>query len=820
METFLQDLRHSLRLLGQARTFTLAAVLALALGIGLNTAIFSVVNAVLLKPTPFPQSERLVFFTTTDSDGTDNSASPAKFAHWREQTAALEHAAAFSSRVLNWTGQAFPEQLRCAPVSVDYFRLFGAQFLRGRTFTAEEDQPNGPHVAVIRESLWRRRFAAQDSAVGQTIELGNEPHTIIGIVADSFDVSDIDSQPEVWLPFQLNLQSGDQGHYFNSAARLKPGVSVAQASAAMASSLPGFKSKYPGALGPNQSFGVESLPEALVSNVRPTLFVLLAAVGLVLLIACANVANLLLARAIARRRELALRAALGASRGRLIRQLLTESLLLSSAGAALGLLLGTYGMKALLLVNTAGLPRVGENGALVGLDARVLVFTIGLALFTALLFGLLPAFQISRVDLTATLKEGGSRSGSGFRQNKSRMVLVVSEVALAVVLVIGAALLIRTSLALQSVEPGFTTENVLTMRMSIAGKQYSTAAAVERLAQSGRERLLALPGVVAATAACCIPLEGGYGLPFRVLGRPVQDRPFHGGGNWLTSSPGYFDTFQIPVVKGRVFDDRDTGRSQPVVVINEAMAREFWADKDPLLDRILIGKGIMPALETEQPRQIIGVVRDVRDGGLNRTPRPTMYVPNGQIPDALQALNGIISPLRWVIRTQGDPGPLIAPMQEQLRQASGLPVTDVRTMSQVVSRSTARDRFRMALMSIFGFVALLLAAIGVYGLMAYAVQQRTQEIGIRMALGASTGTVRSMTLSQGMRLALAGVALGTAAAWALARFLESFLYGVKPNDPLVFIVTPVVLAATAFLAVLLPALRATRIDPLQALRHE
>ena len=820
METFLQDLRHSLRLLGQARTFTLAAVLALALGIGLNTAIFSVINAVLLKPTPFPQSDRLVFFVTTSPDGSGNGASPAKFAYWRQQTAVIEDAAAFSDGVLNWTGQAFPEQLRSAQVSVGYFRLFGAQILRGRTFSAEEDQPKGPHVAVIRESLWRRRFSSQDGAVGQTIELGNEPHLIIGIVADSFDVSDIGNQPEVWVPFQLNLQSGDQGHYFNSAARLKPGISLSQANAAMAASFSGFTGLYPQALGPNEGFGVESLPESLVSNVRPTLLVLLAAVGLVLLIACANVANLLLARAIARRRELALRAALGASRGRLIRQLLTESLLLSSAGAALGLLLGTYGMKALLLVNTAGLPRVGEDGALVGLDARVLLFTIGLALFTALLFGLLPAFQISRVDLTATLKEGGSRSGSGFRQNKSRLVLVVSEIALAVVLVIGAALLIRTSVALQSVEPGFTTENVLTMRMSIAGKQYSTAAAVERLARSGRERLLSLPGVLSATATCCIPLEGGYGLPFRVLGRPIRDRPFHGGGSWLTSSPGYFDTFRIPVVKGRVFDDRDTGRSQPGVVINEAMAKEFWADKDPLQDRILIGKGVMPALETEQPRQIIGVVRDVRDGGLNRTPRATMYVPNGQIPDALQALNASISPLRWVIRTQGDPGPLIAPMQEQLRQASGLPVTDVRTMSQVVSRSTARDRFRMALMSIFGFVALLLAAIGVYGLMAYAVQQRTQEIGIRMALGAPIGTVRSMILSQGMRLALAGVALGTASAWALARFLESFLYGVKPNDPLVFIVTPVVLAATAFLAVLLPALRATRIDPLEALRHE
>jgi len=820
METFLQDLRHSLRLLAQARAFTLAAVLALALGIGLNTAIFSVVNAVLLKPTPFPQSDRLVFFTTASPDGTDNSASPAKFAYWCQQSAAIEDAAAFSDGVLNWTGQAFPEQLRSAQVSVDYFRLFGAQVLRGRTFTAEEDQPKGPHVAVIRESLWRRRFSSQDATLGQSIELGNEPHLIVGIIADSFDATDIGDQPEVWVPFQLNLQSGDQGHYFSAAARLKPGVSVAQANAALAASTPAYKATYPDAIDANNSFGVESLAESLVSNVRPTLLVLLAAVGLVLLIACANVANLLLARAIARRRELAIRAALGAARGRLIRQLLTESLLLSSAGAALGLLLGTYGMRALLLVNTAGLPRVGENGALVNLDARVLLFTVGLALFTALLFGLLPAFQISRVDLTATLKEGGSRSGSGFHQNKSRMILVVSEIAIAVVLVIGAALLIRTSLALQSVEPGFTTKNVLTMRMSLAGKQYNTAAAIERLARSGRERLLALPGVLAATATCCIPLEGGYGLPFFIVGRPTEKSPFHGGGRWLTIAPGYFDTFQIPVVKGRVFDDRDSGTAQQVVVINETMAKRFWPGKDPLQDRLLIGKGVMPALSTEQPRQIIGVVRDVRDGGLNQDPRPTMYVPNGQVPDALQALNVSISPLRWAIRTQGDPGPLIAPMQEQLRQASGLPVSDVRTMSQVVSRSTARDRFRMALMSIFGFVALLLAAIGVYGLMAYSVQQRTQEIGIRMALGAPIGAVRSMVLSQGMRLALAGVVIGTASAWALARFLESFLFGVKPNDPLVFILTPVVLAATAFLAVLFPALRATRIDPLEALRHE
>jgi len=400
------------------------------------------------------------------------------------------------------------------------------------------------------------------------------------------------------------------------------------------------------------------------------------------------------------------------------------------------------------------------------------------------------------------------------------MILVVSEIAIAVVLVIGAALLIRTSLALQSVDPGFTTKNVLTMRMSLAGKQYNTAAATERLARSGRERLLALPGVLSATATCCIPLEGGYGLPFLIVGRPTEKGPFHGGGRWLTMGPGYFDTFQIPVVKGRVFDDRDSGTAQQVVVINETMAKRFWPGKDPLQDRLLIGKGVMPQLSTEQPRQIIGVVRDVRDGGLNQDPRPTMYVPNGQVPDALQALNVSISPLRWAIRTQGDPGPLIAPMQEQLRQASGLPLSDVRTMSQVVSRSTARDRFRMALMSIFGFVALLLAAIGVYGLMAYAVQQRTQEIGIRMALGAPISAVRSMVLSQGMRLALAGVVIGTASAWALARFLESFLFGVKPNDPLVFILTPLVLAATAFLAVLLPALRATRIDPLEALRHE
>ena len=819
METLFQDIKHSVRLFLQSPGFTTAAVLALTVGIGTNTAIFSVVNSVLLKPAPFPDPDRIVMFLNVSPQGRGPGASPTKFQHWREQTSVVQDVSAFRTGVVNLTGGSVPEQLQNAQVSADYFRLFGAVPYRGRTFSSQEDLPHGPNVVVLGYGFWKRRFAEDPKTIGKTISLGGEAYEVIGILQSSFDFRDFGPAPDVWLPFQLDPNSNDQGHYFQAAGRLKPGVTLAQAQSRLKLSAEDFKRKYPGING-DLSFSVEPIRETLVGNVRSSLFVLAGAVSFVLLIACANVANLLLARAVGRRREIAIRAAIGAGRGRIIRQLLTESVLLSLGGAVCGTAVGILGIQALLRVNTANLPRVGTDGSLVVADWRVLAFTILAAAVTGILFGLIPALQSSRPDLSSTLKESGGRAGTGFRQNKARTCLVVSEIALAVVLLVGSALLIRTSMALAAVKPGFDAENVVTMDMAINGPQFAKSATVDQILRSGVERLRAIPGVVTASAACCVPLEGGYGLPFRVMGRPLDNGPFHGGAGWVTVSPGYFEVFRIPLLRGRTFTDRDDAAGTPAVVINEAMARRFWPKSDPMSDTILIGKGVMPQLATEKPRQIIGIVSDIHDNGLNRDPSPTMYIAQAQVPDAINALNSSLTPMKWIVRTRANPMALSSVIQEQVRAASGLAVTDVRTMSQVISRSTSRQRFNMLLMTVFGSAALFLAAIGIYGLMAYSVQQRTQEIGIRLALGARAGSVSKMVVSQGMRLALLGVAAGIVAALALTRLLHTFLFGVQEKDPIVFSGVAVLLTLVSLMAVWPPARRATRIDPVIALRDE
>jgi predicted permease len=477
------------------------------------------------------------------------------------------------------------------------------------------------------------------------------------------------------------------------------------------------------------------------------------------------------------------------------------------------------GIRALLAISTAGLPRVGEDGAAVGLDWRVLGFTIAVAVGTGILFGLIPALQSSKADLTTTLKESSGRSGTGFRQNKARSLLVVIEVALALVLLIGSALLIRTAVALAHVDPGFDAANVLTMRMSLTGPRFQKSEAVAQLVRDGVERLRAIPGVANASATCCVPLQGGYGLPFKIVGRK-SDGPFDGGGSWMTVSPGYFEIFKIPVKQGRSFIERDDSHGQPVVVINEAMARQYWPKASPLGEHLIIGRGVMREFADEPERQIIGVVGDSRDGGLNSDPGPKMFIPQAQVPDLANALNVRLTPMAWVVRTQMEPHTLSSAIQEQLRQATGLPVTDVRSMGEVVSLSTARERFNMWLMTVFGVSALLLAAIGVYGLMAYSVEQRTQEIGIRLALGAQAAQVKNMVVLQGMRLAIFGVVIGVAAGFGLARFIETFLYGVTKRDPLVFVGVPILLSIVALLAVWIPARRASHVDPIIALRYE
>jgi putative ABC transport system permease protein len=821
METLLQNLRYAFRTLRNSPGFAAVAILTLALGIGANTAIFSVVNAVLLQPLSYPNPDRLVELELSSPQGNGNVTSIPKFNVWREQTDVFDSVAAydFSGPGINLTGGDRPELIKGIHVSADYFRVFGAPVALGRTFTPEEDRPGGPAVVVISNGLWRNRFGGDPGILNRTIDLGQEPYTIIGVIGPTYTG---DPKSDIWLPLKPDPNSVDQGHYLRATARLKPGVTLAQAQAAMKHAADEFNRKFPNSpvMGPGASFTAIPLRDSVIGDVRFGLLLLFGAVGFVLLIACANVANLLMARATIRRREIAIRSALGAGRARLMWQLLTESLLLSLAGGVLGLGLGYVGVRALLAINPSDIPRVGEQGAAVALDWRVLVFTLVAAILTGILFGLVPALNTSRSDINSTLRESGARSGAGLRHNKARAVLVITEMALALVLLVGAALLIRTFGALRGVNPGFEARNVLIMEMSLNGGRFEKAAGVDQLEREGRRRIESLPGVTAASLTCCVPLEGGFGLPFIIEGRPLTNGPYHGGATWLTMSPHYFDVFRIPLISGRVFTDQDNGAADRVVVINQALAKEYWPKGDALGARISIGKGVGPEFD-EPPRQIIGIVADVREGALSRPPDQIMYVPFAQVNDGIIALNNRIIPLTWVVRTKLQPFSLSADVQRELREASGgLPVAHIRSMQQVVGESTARNDFYMTLLTIFAGVALLLAAIGVYGLMAYSVQQRTQEIGVRMALGASPQQVRRMVVVQGMQLALVGVVIGVASALGLTRLMSSLLYGVKPWDPVTIVLVAVLLSGVTLLATYLPARRASRVDPLVALRYE
>jgi predicted permease len=801
--------------------FAATAIAALALGIGANTAIFTVVNTVLLQPLAYPQPDRLVQLELSSAEGNANVTSIPKYTIWREQTRVFQDVAAYDAGGpgVNLTGGDRPEQLKGVHVSASFFPLFGASMAAGRAFSEDEDRPGGAHLVVLGNGLWRRRFAADPNMVGKNIELGGEPYLVTGVLAATFT-----SNPpaDIYMPLQADPNSTDQAHYLRSAARLKPGVTLAQAQAAMKLAAEEYKRKFPGsiAMGPQESFTAEPLRDTVIGDVRKSLLILLGAVGMVLLIACANVANLLLVRATMRKREIAIRAAMGAGRGRIIRQLLTESVLLSLGGGVFGLILGYFGVRALLTINPGNIPRIGEQGAAITLDWRVLAFTLLVSLGTGILFGLIPAFNASHADLGLTLKESGVRSGSGLSQNKARATLILTEVALALVLLVGAALLIRTFAALRGVNPGFSTDKILTMEMSLTGTRFDTSAAVNQLVRDSQRRVESQPGVVAFASTCCLPLEGGFGLPFIIEGRPLTDGPAHGGAGYRPLSPRYFDVFKIPLLRGRMFTDHDEGGAEPVVLINEGMAKKYWQDANPVGQRITIGKGVGPEFE-EPPREIVGIVGDVRNGDLDSDPEPIMYIPVAQMTNGQTALNNRIIPITWIVRTKVEPFSLSTKIQEQLRIASGgLPVSHIRSMDQVRSESTQRTDFNMTLLVIFAGVALLLAAIGIYGLMAYSVQLRTPEIGIRMALGAGPQDVRRMVVKQGMRLALLGVFLGVAAALALTRLMASLLYGVKPWDPAAIVSVAVLLSAVALLATYFPARRASRVDPMIALRYE
>jgi putative ABC transport system permease protein len=818
MESFLQDLKQSIRMFLNSPGFTLTAVLALALGVGANTAIFSLINTVLLKPVNFPDPERIVIFMNVSPQGSGFGASPVKFNFFRSQTDIFQNVSAWTFGVANYKAGDLPEQIQETQASADFFSLYGATTVYGRTYTQDEDRPGGRNVAVLAYGFWQRRFAADPNVIGKTITLSGTPHEVIGVVGPSLKI-EVDQPPDVYVPFRIDPYSTNQGNYFQVAGRLRPGVTLASANEQLRAATEGFRKNYPNSLGPQGTFGVQPLQEVLVSGVRTLLWVLLGAVGFVLLIACANVANLLLARATGRKREIAIRAAMGAGRGRIVRQLLTESVVLSITGGVLGLFLGFAGIRGILSLNPGNIPRVGPQGNAVSMDLRVVLFTLGLSVATGILFGLFPALQASRTDLSSTIKESTGRGGTSFRHNKARSLLVVTETALALILLIGSALLLRTFAALRAVNPGFDSHNVLTLRMSLNEPRFTKTAAVDQLLRQGIERLKSLPGVENAGATCCVPLEGGIGLPFIIVGRPLEGAS-HGGGRYMITTPGYLDVFKIPLLRGRTFTDQDGVGSPPAVIINQAMAKRFWPQGDPLADRLVIGRSLGPAFN-DSPRQIIGIVGDLRDNGLNNDPGPTMYVPQAQISENMNAGVLSLSPLAWVVRTRVEPHSLSTAIQKELSDVSGgLALAPIRTMDEIVSRSTANTDFNTLVLTIFACTALMLAAIGIYGLMAYSVEQRTQEIGIRLALGAESGSVRNMVILQGMRLALIGVVIGVGSAFGLTKLIASLLYGVKARDPLVFIGIPVLLSVVAFLAVWLPARRATRVSPVDALRSE
>ena len=820
MENLLGEVKHAARVLWRSPGFAATAIAALALGMGANTAIFSVVNAVLLQPLSYPQPDRLVALMRHFPEGDGPATSIPKFIVWSEQTRVFQSITAydFAGPGINLTGGDRPEQVKGIHASAGYFDVFGAPIALGRAYTAEEDRPGGPRVVVISSGLWRSRFGGDPAIIGKTIELSGDAYEVIGVFGSTFKT---DPPADLWLPLQADPNSANQGHYLLCAARMRPGVTLDQAKAAMKLSAEEFRRKFPGPLmDPHESATAVPLRDTVVAEVRSALLILLGAVGFVLLIACANVANLLLARATLRKREIAIRAALGAGRRRILYQLLTESVLLSLVGGVLGLGIGYAGVRALLAISPVNIPRIGEHGAAVALDWRLLTFTLLVSLLTGILFGLIPAFNASRTDLTATLKESGSRSGSSFRQNKARSILVVTEMALALILLIGAALLIRTFAVLRSVKPGFDAHNVLTLEMSLSGTRFAKTAGVAQAVREVEQRVGAFPGVEAVASTCCLPLTRGLDLPFTIEGHPPTDGPYNGDVQWRNVSSQYFQVFRIPLLRGRAFTERDEAGSDRVVVINEAMAKQFWPKGDGLGARITIGHGLGPEFE-EPPRQVVGIVGNARDAGLNNDPQPMMFLPVPQIVDGITVLENRVIPVNWVIRTKVAPLSLSADLQRELRIATGgLPAAHVRTMEQVVGESTAQSDFSTTLLSVFAGVALLLAAIGIYGLMAYSVQQRTQEIGIRMALGASPENVRKMVVRQGMMLAGVGVMIGVAAALGLMRFMAGLIYGVKTWDPVVFVSVTVLLSAVSWFATFVPARRASQVDPMVSLRYE
>jgi putative ABC transport system permease protein len=820
LDTLLQDLRFGLRMLRKNPGFTAVAVLTLALGIGASTAIFSVVDAVLLSPLRAPAPGRVVIFTDTNRNGSGFLAADIEFNLWRRETSVLEDVSGYRPASYYLTGVDQPQKVEGMLVTSDYFRLFGLPVAQGRGFTAEDEQSTGRlfengHVAVLSDRFWRSTFGGDPRVIGKVISLSGNPYEIVGVMASGIQTETAE-QPDIWLPFPISPASNNQVHYFQAAGRLKDGVRLAMANTQLKLMTQEFRREFPNTISARRGdvYSVQGMRGAIVKNVRLSLLALLAAVSLLLLIACANAANLLLARAASRTREMAIRTALGATRHRIIRQLLAEGLLLAIAAASLGMGIGLAGVHVLLRLVPFSIPRIDANGLNITMDWRVLLLTVLIALAAGLVFGLVPGISASRIAPGCGLSQGGRWTRAGLTQTKTRSALVISEISLALVLLIVAVLFTRTLVALRSVDPGFDTHNVATTRTPLDPKLLKSVT-VERLAQNALQSLDDLPGVEAAAFTTLLPLDGDFNsLPISVVGQPLEQAS-QAFGRRIFVSPDYFSALAIPILRGRAFTVSDDHDASPVAIINETMARHLWPNGDAIGAQIVAGKGLGPTLE-EPPRQIIGIVGDVLDNGLSLPSQPSVFVPAGQRAEALWT-GGTVD---WVIRTRTQSSSFDTAIQNVLRQKTGLPIPPLRSMEDVVTLSTARETFNMTVMSIFGGAALLLAAIGIYGLVAYLVVQRTHEIGVRIALGARRRDVLGMVLAGGARLAITGILIGVVAGFGATRFLSTMLFGVRPADPVTFTLVPITLLLVALAASYIPARRAMRLDPMVAVRHE
>ena len=802
MQTLIRDLQYGIRMLIRKPGFTLIAVVTLALGIGANTMIFSVVNAVLLSPLPFPDSARLVRLGESHQKYKANFTY-ASFYDLGNETESLENIAAARFWSDNLTDSAEPEQVSIMLVSANFFAALGVPPQLGRTFLPEEDSPGRNNVVVLSHALWQRRYGGDPNLIGKPIKVSGNERTVIGVMPSGFQSNVLFSgQYDLWAPLMWggSLRDNRRSHLLAVIARLKPRATIARAEGELGALAAGIEQQNPGVDDPELGVTVVGLQDRLVAPMRPALMVLLCAVGCVLLIACANVANLVLARSAAREREMAIRLALGASRWRIARQLHTESALLGVAGGAAGLLLAVWGVDSITAFAPANLPRIDE----VRIDARVLGFTLFTSLLTGILFGLAPALQLPRLSIHEVVKDGG-RGSVGTRRRWLRHILVVAEVAAALVLLIGAGLLINSFLRLQQVDRGFDARNVLTLNLTLS--RYSTTEQQVAFLKDALERVAQTPGARAAGLTSTLPLRGGPSTEFVIEGRPpleVGDEP---SADIRIIDPNYFHAMGILIQAGRPFAETDSTDAPRVMVINENMARRFWPDEDPIGKRVTM-KDWGPPLTGE----IVGIASDVKANGLDSETRPMIYWPYPQFPTIFNSI---------VVRTEGDPLSLVGAIKSQIWSVDpAQPIASVETMETVLADSVAPRRFNMLLIGIFAALALALAAIGIYGVISYTVSQRTHEIGIRMAMGARGSDVLKLVVGQGMTLALAGVVVGLAAAFGLTRLMSSLLFGVSPTDAVTFALIATLLAGVALVACIVPARRATKVDPMVALRYE